>query len=101
MWPLNFWLPPAYSVAAPPVSAVFSLLSKVGVYAVIRLWLLMFPSGANSAGFGAEWLLYGGLATLAFGSIGLLASQALPRLASFSLIVSAGTLLSAVAFGQA
>lgn len=102
MWPLNFWLAPAYSVASAPVAAVFALLSKVGVYSVLRLWLLMFPAGAEaSASYGGDWLLYGGLFTLAVGSLGLLASQALPRVASFSLIVSAGTLLSAVALGQA
>lgn len=102
MWPLNFWLPPAYSAASPPVAAVFALLSKVGLYAVLRLWLLLFPAGTDpTASYGGDWLLYGGLLTLAVGSMGLLASQALPRLASFSLIVSAGTLLSAVALGQA
>lgn len=101
MWPLNFWLPPAYSSASPPVAAIFAILSKVGVYAVLRIWLLLFGEAAGgSAGFGSLWLLYGGLITLAIGSIGLLASQELPRLASFSLIVSSGTLLAAISFGQ-
>jgi len=102
MWPLNFWLPPAYSAASPPVAAVFAMLSKVGVYAVLRLWLLMFAPGTEgSDGYGGEWLVYGGIATLAFGTVGLLASQELNRLACFSLIVSSGTLLSAVGFGHA
>jgi len=101
MWPLNFWLPPAYSAASPPVAAVFAILSKVGIYAVLRIWFLLFGEAAgSSAGFGSYWLLYGGLVTLAIGSIGLLASQELPRLASFSLIVSSGTLLAAISFGQ-
>ena len=101
MWPLNFRLPPAYSAASPPVAAVFAILTKVGVYAVLRLWLLLFGEGGGaSAGFGGQWLLYGGLITLAVGSIGLLASQEMTRLACFSLIVSSGTLLAAIGFGQ-
>ncbi|TSH95844.1 monovalent cation/H+ antiporter subunit D [Verticiella sediminum] len=101
MWPLNFWLTPAYSAASPPVAAIFAILSKVGVYAVLRLWLLMFNPGYEGApDFGGQWLVYGGLATLAFGSIGLLASQEFNRLACFSLIVSSGTLIAAVGFGS-
>ncbi len=101
MWPLNFWLPPAYSAASPPVAAIFAILSKVGVYAILRIWLLLFADGSgDSAGFGGQWLLYGGLATLALGSVGLLASQELTRMACFSLIVSSGILLAAIGLGQ-
>ena len=45
-------------------------------------------------------LVWGGLATLAFGAVGMLASQQLGRLAGFSIIVSSGTLLAAIGFGQ-
>src|SRR5690606_19284975 len=41
IWPLNFWLVPAYTAATPPVAAIFAVLSKVGVYAVLRIWLLL------------------------------------------------------------
>jgi multicomponent K+:H+ antiporter subunit D len=91
MWPLGFWLPATYAAAAAPAAAMFSILSKVGVYAVLRLWLLLFGSGE-----GAELILYGGMATLAYGLIGMLASQDLSRLAGFSLLMSAGTLLAAL-----
>jgi multicomponent K+:H+ antiporter subunit D len=102
MWPLNFWLPGAYGAAAAPVAAVFAVLTKVGVYAILRLWLLLFAEGAgDSTGFGREWLLAGGMATLAIGSVGMLASQDLRRLAGYSVIVSSGTLLAAVGFGSA
>jgi multicomponent K+:H+ antiporter subunit D len=102
MWPLNFWLAPAYVAASAPVAALFAIMTKVGVYTVLRLWTLLFSAQAgDSALFGAEVLTYGGLATLAFGALGMLASQQLGRLASFSAIVSAGTLLAAVGFGQA
>ena len=97
LWPLNFWLPPAYAAAGAPVAALFAILTKVGVYAVLRLWTLCFPASAGaSALFGAEVLVWGGLATLAFGAVGMMASQRLGRLAGFSIIASSGTVLSAI-----
>ena len=99
LWPLNFWLPPAYAAASAPAAAVFAVLTKVGVYAVLRLWTLCFPAGAGaSAGFGGDVLVWGGLATLAFGSVGMLASQQLARLAGYSVIASSGTLIAAIGF---
>ena len=78
MWPLNFWLVPAYSAASAPVAALFVMLTKVGVYAVLRLWTLFFTSpGMASALFGADVLVCGGLATLAFGAMRMLDSQQL------------------------
>jgi multicomponent K+:H+ antiporter subunit D len=101
LWPLGFWLAPAYTAASAPVAALFVLMTKVGVYAVLRLWTLCFPASAGaSALFGADALVWGGLATLAFGAIGVLASQRLGRLAAFSIVVSSGTLLAAIGFAQ-
>ena len=101
MWPLNFWLNPAYSAAGAPVAALFAIMTKVGVYAVMRVSTLLLPAQAGvAAGFGMDWLVIGGLATLAFGTIGLLGSRQLGQLASYSLIVSSGTLLAAFGFGQ-
>ena len=48
MWPLGFWLPTTYAAASPPAAAILSILSKVGVYAVLRLWLLLFGEGAGA-----------------------------------------------------
>ena len=99
VWPLNFWLPPAYAAAGAPVSALFAILTKVGVYAVLRLWTLCFPASAGPwALFGGEVLVWGGLATLAFGALGMMASQRLDRLAGFSVIASSGTLLATIGF---
>ncbi|MVA23098.1 monovalent cation/H+ antiporter subunit D [Agrobacterium vitis] len=95
MWPLCFWLPTAYSAAAAPVAGIFAIMSKLGIYVILRLTMLLFGEGP-SAGFGAGVLLYGGMATLIFGTIGVLASQALGRLAGFSVLVSSGTLLMVV-----
>jgi multicomponent K+:H+ antiporter subunit D len=100
LWPLNFWLTPAYGAASAPAAAIFAILTKVGVYAILRLWTLCFPAGAvgASAGFGGTVLIWGGLATLAFGAIGMLASQQLGRLAGYSVIASSGTLIAAIGF---
>ncbi len=102
IWPLNFWLPPAYSAASPPVAALFTVMTKVGLYSILRLWTLLFPSSATgSEMFGSEVLIWGGLLTLLFASIGMLASQNLGRLAGFSVLASSGTLLAAFGFGHA
>jgi len=100
-WPLNFWLVPAYSAATAPVGALFAVMTKVGIYALLRLWTLLFgtESGA-SAWFGSLWLLSGGLLTMAFGAIGMLGSQRLGHLAGYAAVLSSGTLLAAMGFGH-
>jgi multicomponent K+:H+ antiporter subunit D len=102
MWPLGFWLPTAYNAAAAPVAAIFAILSKVGIYVLMRLSPLLFGAEAGaSTGFGDEWLMVGGMATMAFGIIGVLASQALGRLAGFYILVSSGTLLASIGMANA
>jgi multicomponent K+:H+ antiporter subunit D len=102
IWPLNSWLVPAYAAATPPVASLFALMTKVGIYALLRLSTLIFSADAGvSARFGAPLLLYGGIATIVFGTIGLMASLRLGRIAGFSIIVSAGTLLAAIGFADA
>lgn len=101
VWPLGFWLPNAYAAASAPAAAIFSILSKVGIYAIVRLWLLLFGAAAgDSSGFGGAWLLSGGLLTIAFGTIAVLATQNMARLAGASVLVSSGTLLAAIGTGQ-
>lgn len=101
MWPLGFWLPTTYSAASPPVTAMLVLLTKVGVYVILRLNYLLFGNDAGaSANFGNDFLLIGGLLTLAFGAVGLLASQDSGRIASYSAVISSGTLLALVGYGE-
>jgi multicomponent K+:H+ antiporter subunit D len=98
MWPLCFWLPGAYSASAAPAGALFAVLTKVGVYAVLRTGTLFLGADVEaSPSPGTPWLVVAGMATLAFGTLGVLASQDLPRLASYSVLVSSGTLLAAIA----
>jgi multicomponent K+:H+ antiporter subunit D len=100
-WPLNFWLVPAYSAAVSPVGAVFALLTKLGIYTILRLWTVLFaPDTGASAAFGQVALAGIGLATLFVGAIGIVGTQRLSNLAGFSVLVSAGTLLAAVGLGE-
>lgn len=92
MWPLCHWLVPAYSAAAGPVAAVFAMLSKVGIYALLRLALLLPGEGQA---FGSLIIFIGGAATLAFASVGLLASQSMKRASAYLILMSSGTLLAA------
>jgi multicomponent K+:H+ antiporter subunit D len=97
MWPLSFWLPGTYAAAAAPVAAVFAIMTKVGIYAVLRFSLLLFGDGAgDSAGFGYQGLFYGGMATIVFGMLGIIAAQDMARMAGFAVLISTGTLLAAI-----
>lgn len=101
MWPLGLWLPYTYAAASPPVAALFAIMTKVGVYAVLRLSVLVLGDGADaSAGFGQSFVLIGGMATIAFGAIGVLASQSPARMASYFVLVSSGTVLAAIGIGN-
>lgn len=102
MWPLGFWLPTTYAAASPPVAAMLVLMTKVGAYIILRLWLLVFSGDAGAAaGYGMDLLLWGGMATIVFGAAGLLSSETAGRLAGYGAIVSSGTLLAVIGYGQA
>lgn len=100
MWPLGLWLPATYSASSAPAAAMFAILTKVGVYVVLRLSLLLFGEDAGpSAGFGAQWLALGGLFSIALGTIGVLAARSKSRIAGFCVLVSSGTILAVVGIG--
>lgn len=100
MWPLGFWLPTTYSAATPPTAALFAILSKVGIYAVLRVLLLVPHDGSGAPPpIVDEWLQLGGMVTIAFGTIGILSSRTLSRLAGFCLVISSGTLLATIGTG--
>lgn len=96
VWPLGFWLPGAYAAGSPPVAAMFAIATKVGVYAILRLSMLVVgPEGGAFAGFGAQALAIGGMLTLVFGTLGVLASQELSRIVAHIVMISSGTVLAA------
>ena len=100
VWPMGFWLVPAYSAAGAPVAALFSIMTKVGIYAILRLWSLGFSGEEGTLRWGADWLVAGGLATVVFGLLGLLQARQLGRVTGFGVMVTSGTLLAAIGFNQ-
>jgi len=102
IWPLGFWLPNIYAAVAAPVAAIFAIMTKVGIYGVLRVGGLM--STGEDGGtflFGNGWLLAGGAATVLFAATGMIAAQGLPRLAAFSVIGTSGTLIAVIGIGDA
>ena len=96
--PVHFWLPGTYANAPAPVAALFAIMTKVGAYCIVRLYILAFGAEAGqSAWLAAPWLLPVALVTLVLGMVGVLAARRLGQLASFAVIGSMGTLLTAVA----
>ncbi len=96
--PLHFWLPSSYSATSAPVAALFAIMTKVGGYAIIRVFTLIFGGEAGDAAWlAAPWLLPAALATLVLGMVGVIAARSLRWLAAFAAVGSMGTLLLAVA----
>lgn len=95
--PLNFWLPDAYTVVKAPVAALFAIMTKVGAYAVIRIFTLIFGSAAGvAADVAMPWLLPAGLATITVATVGVLAGNSVRVLVGYQTIVSVGTIFVGV-----
>lgn len=100
--PLLFWLPRAYSAASAPVAALFAIMTKVGIYAIVRTFTLVFGLGdtpVSEAAWGWVWPL--ALLTLALGGIGVLGSASLRTKTAYLVIISVGTLLATLSFTTA
>ncbi len=99
--PLYFWLPRAYASAAAPVAALFAIMTKVGVYAIIRVYPLIFGDSAGGiAHFALYWLWPLALLTLVLGFIGVLSATGLKMQIAYLVIISVGTLLAGVALNN-
>ncbi|WP_166268082.1 monovalent cation/H+ antiporter subunit D [Marinobacter caseinilyticus] len=95
--PLCFWLPRAYANATAPVAALFAVMTKVGIYAILRVYTLVFGDQAGAlANLGMDWLFPVALVTLAAGVVGALGAKALKALVAWQVIISVGTLLAAI-----
>jgi len=99
--PLYFWLPRAYSNAPAPVAALFAIMTKVGVYAILRVYTLIFGGEAGElADFVQPWLWWFALATLALGGVGVLSARDLRSQVTYLLLISVGTLLVGVSMNR-
>ncbi|WP_245641912.1 Na+/H+ antiporter subunit D [Nonomuraea candida] len=93
IFPMSAWLPDSYPTAPAPATAVFAgLLTKVGVYSIIRLEALLFPGGPVST-----LLMWVALATMLTGVLGAVAQTDMKRMLSFTLVSHIGYMVFGVA----
>ncbi len=96
IFPMSGWLPDSYPTAPAPVTAVFAgLLTKVGVYAIIRTQTLLFPDGRLNT-----MLLWAALLTMIVGILGAIAQDDMKRLLSFTLVSHIGYLVFGIAIAN-
>ena len=97
VFPMSAWLPDSYPTAPAPVTAVFAgLLTKVGVYAIIRAHSLLFPDGGLD-----HVLLVAALLTMIVGIFGAIAQSDIKRLLSFTLVSHIGYMVFGIALSSA
>ena len=95
VFPLDSWLPDAYPTAPSLVTAVFAgLLTKVGVYAIIRMRTTVFTDGSLDA-----LLMLVALATMLIGILGAMAQNDIKRLLSFTLVSHIGFMIFGIGLG--
>ncbi len=96
-FPVSAWLPDSYPTAPAPVTAVFAgLLTKVGVYAIVRTQTLLFPHRPLT-----DLLLVVAALTMLVGIMGAIAQSELKRLLSFTLVSHIGFMLFGIALASA
>ncbi len=99
--PLCFWLPRAYASATAPVAALFAIMTKVGLYAILRVFTLLYGSEAGElANLARDWLWPLALLTVIGGALGALGARTLQMLLGYLMILSIGTLLAGIALGS-
>ena len=97
VFPLSFWLPDSYPSAPAPVTAAFAgLLTKIGVYAIIRVETVIFPDPELNPA-----LMVVALLTMVVGALGAVAQADIKRILSFTLVSHIGYMILGVALGTA
>jgi len=98
LFPLLLWLPPAYSAASAPVAALFAVMTKVGIYSILRVYeIVLGPAADQVVPALATWMVPIALVTIAWGALGALSSQRLGTMAANLTLLSAGTTLAVAA----
>lgn len=96
--PLSFWLPNTYAAAAPPVAALFAIMTKVGIYSILRVNATVFGVAPDQPGFHmTDWLLPAALLSSLAGVLGALTASNLRRMTGYMMLASIGTMLTGVA----
>src|SRR5690606_35575243 len=95
--PLYFWLPGTYASASAPVAALFAIMTKVGVYSIIRTHWGIFGMDAGEVSLASvSWFLPMGLTSCVLGGLGDLASHSMGRLVGYLTVSSVGTILASI-----
>ncbi len=95
--PLHWWLPATYASTSAPAAAIFMMLTKVGAYAILRVYGMIFGAEAGALALvAAPYVLPAAVITLIFGTIGVIGSRTLKSVAAFAVVASMGTLLMAL-----
>ena len=98
--PLGFWLAPTYRAAPVAVALVFAVMTKVGVYAILRIGAALGAGTGDAIAVELAAPLYAlGLATVAAGVLSALAARELAALVAALVVVSSGVLVAAIASG--
>ncbi|OTG85697.1 monovalent cation/H+ antiporter subunit D [Acinetobacter sp. ANC 4558] len=95
MLPVGFWLPKTYAVAATPIAAIFTIMTKVGIYSILRINGTVFDDPMSKAIL-QNWLLPLGIITSLYGVIGAMGSERLRRFVGFMILSSIGTILISI-----
>jgi multicomponent K+:H+ antiporter subunit D len=96
--PLHLWLPATYAAASAPTAALFAIMTKVGIYAIVRVHVAIFGVEAGPAAMvAAPLLLPLALATGVLGALGALAARTLSGMIAYLTVSSVGTILTGVA----
>jgi multicomponent Na+:H+ antiporter subunit D len=96
VFPLSAWLPDSYPTAPAPVTAVFAgLLTKVGVYAIIRTQTVLFPQSPLSGP-----LMWAALLTMIIGILGAIAQAEIKRMLSFTLVSHIGYMIFGISLAS-
>ena len=99
--PLYTWLPETYSRAPAMVAALFSIMTKVGLYAVLRVGTLLFGNEAGELqGLAWKWLLPAGILTVALAALGVVGATRLRVGIAYLVLLSAGTLFIAFSLNE-
>ncbi len=97
MFPLYLWMPGAYANTSAPVAALFAIMTKVGIYSIIRVHGTIFGSEAGDlAYYYMPWVLGLGLVTLILAALGVMAARFLREQVAYLVLASVATLLIGV-----
>lgn len=98
--PLYFWLPRAYTNAIAPVAALFAIMTKVGIYSIVRVHGMIFNQ-QPIADILEPWLWPIALLTIIAGSLGVLGAKKIRMQIAYAIVISVGTMVAALAINTA